>query len=574
MDIGVIGKTYARLIGTECRSVAASRYVACLIIPLCMGISTLAGAATYAVSPSQSLGAAVARLQPGDTLILRGGIYRAAIALRARNWSAATPTTIMGAAGENAVIKASNIVRGWAPLGDGVWIKQSWSVNSQQVFVNGRALQQIGGTVFGNYSGPNCNLGYYSCGDYIDQTGGIWPGRINGDQNNLTENSFYYDQAGKVLYVKVPATTDLNAQTVEVSVRQYLLHGRGIRGLTIKNLHFEHGNASALSRGSAFGLVNSHNNIIDNISIVYADSYAMIVHGNDNIIRNSVISHAGETGMGGSGERNRIINNELSHNNYRGFHPDWDAGGTKFIADGGIAGAPSGLKNSQVAGNRFIFNNGPGFWCDYCDGGNRVYGNIAAHNLTYGLYLEVSHGERVYNNYVFGNAREGIFVSGSNDGLIAHNLSAFNVGANISVRERPSSVGPMRNTVIGNISASNRGPAPASLPIALCLPAVLGVNSANYNLYVTEELPAFQRGRRLRVAGLPRWRVLTGQDINSWSEILVPLEEIQAAVDQSRIDVNWAGLFQIARKYSVPPILDSALNIPTYRPGPVLRNSP
>lgn len=534
-----------------------------MIIPLCMGISTMAGAATHTVSPSQSLGAAVAQLQPGDTLIVKGGTYREAIILPARSWSADKPTTIMGATGERAVIKASDVVRDWSSRGNGVWMKQGWTVNSQQVFVNGQVLQQIGGTVFGNYSVPNCNQGYYTCGDYVAQTGGIWPGRINGDQNSLRENSFYYDQVAKTLYVKVPANIDLNAQTVEVSVRPFTLFGQGIRGLTLRNLNFEHGNASAASRGSVVTLNNSHNNIIDNISIVYSDSYGLIVHGNDNIIRNSRISYAGETGIGGSGERTKIIDNEVSYNNYRGFHEDWDAGGTKFIWNGGIAGAPNGLKNSEIANNRFIFNKGPGLWFDYSDGGNRTHDNIVAYNSTAGIFVEVTNGDSVYNNYVFGNGRQGIFYSGSNNGLIAHNLSAFNGWANFSVTHRPPD--SANNRVIGNVGAWGGRFA------QLWFSASLRGNNANHNLYLTQDQPVFIRGVYGNFAtGLSQWRTVSGQDTASWSEISAPLAGIQTAINEKRVDINWRDIFALAERYGVPPISDSIVDLQAYRPGPVL----
>ena len=48
--------------------------------------------------------------------------------------------------GQEALIKGSDVVTGWKKAGPGLFVKDAWSVRSEQVFVDGKPLAQIGGT--------------------------------------------------------------------------------------------------------------------------------------------------------------------------------------------------------------------------------------------------------------------------------------------------------------------------------------------------------------------------------------------------------------------------------------------
>ena len=124
-------------------------FLACLLV-LVACIPLIASAQTYTVNPGDnSLDNAVNNLHPGDTIILNAGVYRKEIDIpTGRNWSGNTPTTIKAATGATVTIKGSNVVSGWVSQGSNVWLKSSWTTNSQQVFVNGTRLQQIGGEIF------------------------------------------------------------------------------------------------------------------------------------------------------------------------------------------------------------------------------------------------------------------------------------------------------------------------------------------------------------------------------------------------------------------------------------------
>lgn len=99
-------------------------------------------------------------------------------------------------------------------------MKRNWTVNSQQVFVDGVSLAQIGGTILGGYperaDHPMKKL-------QAMLQGGIWPGRARRGRG-LNDNSFYYDAAAPRLNIK-PAGGSLQGCVVGASVRPYLLIG-------------------------------------------------------------------------------------------------------------------------------------------------------------------------------------------------------------------------------------------------------------------------------------------------------------------------------------------------------------
>ena len=105
-------------------------------------------------------------------------------------------------------------------------------------------------------------------------------------------------------------------------------------------------------------------------------------------------SHNGQLGIAGSGgEGSRIQGVEIAFNNYAGYDPRWEAGGTKFWATKGLI-----VRRSCIHHNA-----GPGLWTD-----NDNVGTIYEHNK------------------VFKNAYEGIKHEISYEAIIRHNLVARN----------------------------------------------------------------------------------------------------------------------------------------------------
>ncbi|HET6493269.1 MAG TPA: hypothetical protein VFG44_09870, partial [Burkholderiales bacterium] len=132
---------------------------------------TVDSGAGDALHPYRTLTFAMTQMRPGDTLNIASGVYRESIVFPGITWGS-LPTLIQPMGTEPVLIKGSDIVTGWAALGGGLFVKNAWTVNSQQVFLDGAALKQIAGKIW-------------------TSDAWIWPGRVAGGLAEMTDNSFY-----------------------------------------------------------------------------------------------------------------------------------------------------------------------------------------------------------------------------------------------------------------------------------------------------------------------------------------------------------------------------------------------
>ena len=74
-----------------------------------------------AARPFSTIGAAAAAAQPGDTVLIHGGIYREWVSPPRGGTSDEARICYRGAEGEWPVISAAEPLTGWQPWGSGVW---------------------------------------------------------------------------------------------------------------------------------------------------------------------------------------------------------------------------------------------------------------------------------------------------------------------------------------------------------------------------------------------------------------------------------------------------------------------
>lgn len=448
----------------------------------------------------KTLNEAMAQLQPGDHLVITAGTYRDSMAFPQRYWGGAE--TLIEGRGK-VLIKGSEIATDWQSLGEGRFSK-SWPNEPQQVFVDGEPLNQIGGTVFGGYP---TKPGHPLISLFPINKGGIWPGRREGNEKSMTAGSFYYDAANKTLLLQL-AMTDLTKHIVEVSTRAQLLVGSNLANITVKNLSFTHSNTSTYMRAGMVTLAGQHLTI-DNIHADLADSTGIDLAGNDITLRNSTANNCGQIGLKVRGRNNKLIGNETSGNNTRGFNKWWEAGGAKFVGDGG-------LQDSQVVGHRALNNAGDGIWFDWKNRNNVVERGFFAYNKGFGIQYEASDKAVIVDNIVIGNDQRGIYMPHSSNSVVAFNLVAGNHMQGIAIidegRRDPKNefdFSAKGNKVFGNVLAWNAGP--------LFLPTDIGDNQSDANVYigdVTQTHPGVG-WRNMFQEPLPRWNQRTQQDANS-----------------------------------------------------------
>jgi hypothetical protein len=389
---------------------------------------------------------AMTALQPGDHLIIAAGLYRESILFPKRDWSAASPTVIEGRG--RVVVDAADIVTGWTPAGNGVFYRD-WPKESAQVSVDGKPLAQVGGSVFGGYPDDRAN----PLSEILPDSGGIWPGRREGDAATMGDGDFFYDRALRRLFLRT-TNTDLSGHVVEVSSRAHSLLAQNVDFVQVHNLAFRHGNTSPTGRDALVTLSGRHI-VVDHVSVEQADSVGIQVDGDDNIIVDSSAHHCGQLGMKIRGARVLIARNETDYNNTRDFNKWWEAGGVKFVGE-------QGLRDSIVTGHTAIGNRGDGIWFDWGMQDNRVENSVLEYNSGFGIQYEASSGAQIVGNRVIGNGQRGIYLPHSSHSVVRGNLIAANGLEGIAIvdegRRDPTGkldLQPRANAVLNNVVAWN-----------------------------------------------------------------------------------------------------------------------
>ncbi|HPH06125.1 MAG TPA: right-handed parallel beta-helix repeat-containing protein [Methylotenera sp.] len=490
-------------------------------------------------TPFKTIVAAIKKLQPGDHLTITPGVYREPILLPNKNWAAAKLTTIEGqVTGEGkVVIKGSQLVTNWREVSEGKGLfSTTWKTEPQQVYINDVALMQIGGTIFGGFpERPNHELLKLHASQ-----GGIWPNRIKGDESSMPVNSFFYDAQNMLLYVRCDCES-LQTKDVEVSALRYLVDGNNLENILLKNIVFQHSTTSTLSRGEAVTL-RGRNIEINHIDVTDMDAGCIGLRGENITLKNSSMGRCGQTGLAAKGKRMHIENNHIYQNNTRGFNKWWEAGGAKFVGEGGIS-------DSEVIGNRVEDNQGDGIWFDWGPSNNLIKSNVVLRNKGFGIHYEASTAGRIEGNVVVRNAQRGIYLSQSSKSLVLNNVVVANGLEGITVvdegrRDKSGKLNlvPSSNTLCGNVVAWNKGG-------ALILPADTHDNRSDWNTYMgTGKEAKFGLGwwpSRFRPTGLNlgSWQNLVGQDKNSIS--------ISRVIDSTLVD----GLAKLGQHWKISDLI-------------------
>lgn len=508
----------------------------------------------------RTVSAAMAQLQPGDHLVISSGTYRDAMIFPQRNWGSAA--TVIEGRGK-VLIKGSDIIDGWTSMGEGRYAKP-WNTEPQQVFVDGQSLTQIGGTVFGGYP---TKKGHALLALFPDKKGGIWPGRHEGNQQAMTAGSFYYDRDNNQLLLQL-ALNDLSSHVIEVSTRPLLLSGNNLSNVTVKNLSFQHSNTSTNMRAGMVTLLGQHL-ALENLHADLSDSTGIDITGDDITLRNSSANNCGQVGLKVRGHRNKLIGNETNGNNTRGFYKWWEAGGAKFVGEGG-------LQDSQVIGHRALNNGGDGIWFDWKNRNNVIERGFFAYNQGFGIQYEASDRAVIVNNIVIGNDQRGIYLPHSSGSVVAFNLVAGNRMQGIAIadegRRDPKNefdFSAKSNKIFGNVLAWNAGP--------LLLPPNLADNQSDGNVYIgdssSQSNPAMGWGKLFQ-APLPAWNQRTRQDAGSL-QLDNPMDDAfrqSIAERRETPDLSWyQSLRSTSRPMSInPDWMKLVPGVTDLRPGPSL----
>lgn len=467
--------------------------------------------------PLKTISGSLSRLQAGDTVWVRKGIYREQVVLCAEPWrvkqwsfppvrsgkSFAQMISFFAAPGEEVVIKGSDVVKDWKPYRDKIWVRENWDANSQQVFVDGDNLQQIGGQMVKGLREPD-----------------RWRGRVGNGLADMKQGSFYCDLGEKRLYVWLKDGGDPNRHEIEATVRPFLWYISGRDYIRVAGFILRQCNTSAVVNWPGMS-VSGNFNIIENVTVEWSDFGGIGVSGTNHTIVNSKFNYNGNNGIGAGGWGHRFINCETSYNNHRNWSASWHAGGVKIIPE---------AHDLVLSGHTAVYNyKSPGIWFDGMNSNVTIQDCVCHHNGL-GIMYEISERATIKNNICYENEGRGIYISNSSYCAILHNLCYRNGMSGIAVVGVDRSADASgygrgekdcwpggHNVVWGNILMDNCHP-------DLCpkgwsgRPELILPDDSDYNVGNVSDYNLFYRSDGRPIPFWKNWGGVVAKDLPEWQQ--------------------------------------------------------
>jgi len=470
--------------------------------------------------PLATINAAMSKVQPGDTVFVKSGVYREEVRFPGEDWGdPSTRITLSAFPGHRPVISGSDPVTGnWERLpGEKPIYAGPRDTYTQMVFVDEERIRQIG--LQGSPKRAESTNGF--------QFKKQWDGKGIED---MVPGSFFYDADAKRLHLWLADGSDPSERRVEASVR-----GRGVSlggtwtlsGFDIRNVMDGFWpNEQAVS-------VGGKRCIVENCRITQNGFIGLIVSGEDCVIRGNEVSHNGLMGFtSNNGFRMRVEGNEFHHNAWRGDVVCLTAG-NKWVM----------WRDSTFIRNWWHDESASALWLDINDG-NVLIAENRFDNCNVGIYFEISRWAVIANN-VLRDCGRGIWIY-SADTLVAHNaLDRCGEGITVSGYPRTARHGQVTAERTGNCVMAVRNNLMVNNLLIDCPGSYIGITSdtafgaanySDYNAFVWT-LPAFHRsGNHINFmdswgtlyARLPEWRYQRHYDTHSVVADVGLLRQVQA----------------------------------------------
>lgn len=407
-----------------------------------------------------SRAAAAEELRPGDTVVIRSGVYREHVGVEVCG-TRDQPITFTAAPGARVVIKGSELVHGaWTRVGKQAELREPypnafadvWQIElGEEFFTDSRfegayrdKSRRWVSQVFVDEAKPLQRIGLdpiYSNAPYLKLA------TVGRDLSDLIQDSFFFDPSAQTLYVKMAGEPGWHV--IEVGVRGFALSGQGLHDLIFRDLEIRH-NRQPGGQWSMVSFGNCERLVLERCRIYQADFCGLGVGRSKNCtIRDCDLSYNGNTGLGlGECEDCLVERCTLLANNYRRFHSGWHCGGMKCIP---------GNKQCTIRDCEVAYNiNCDGIWFDSENVDIRILGNVSHHNGETGIFFEINTGGGIIaDNLVYANGGRGIYISGSQKTWVVHNTVAFNHGGIVCMPRGDD--WPLEDVhVLGNLFLSNR----------------------------------------------------------------------------------------------------------------------
>jgi hypothetical protein len=436
----------------ECSPIRAATYVVATI-----GNDHAAGDAEH---PLRTISAAAERAMPGDTILVRAGVYRERVA-PPRGGEPGRPIIYRAEELGSVFIKGSDLWNpDWRSHRAGVYAAAvDEGLFDDCVYLDsGNPFQvELASTPHGrngkqerrrfDYGDPNL---VYTCGQVIVD-GGLLTQVPFLSEVEKQSGTWTYDSKAKEIYVNFG---DLNPveQKVEITTRRRIFapHLQGLGYIIVEGFVFEHcgnqyptnfWNTPIWAQAGAVGLRAGHHWVVRNNVVRYANTVGIDIGasggnnerlqkaasspplaGHDNRIERNYIVDNGAAGIIGSNSTRMVIrDNVILRNNTLGFT------GNKRYEHAGIK--CHNIKDGLIEHN-YVADNpvNDGVWLDNRFPGTRVTRNVIVNNGQKGIFLEMSDYDfdaaLVDHNILLGNDLIQFYVHDASGSTVMHNLIA------------------------------------------------------------------------------------------------------------------------------------------------------
>lgn len=388
--------------------------------------------------PWKTIQHAADTLQPGDTVLIRGGIYRECVQPARGGTGEDARITYKAYPGETPIIKGSERIVKWTDQGQNVW-----KAEIPESLFNGYNPYTL------NIEGPFVGYGQdnhlgdvYLDGKALNETPrklALYDTPLTWFASHLnTTTAPGWPEPTTCIYANFNGSNP-NEHQAEVLAREccFLPKVDGVKYLTLDGLTFMHA-ASCWVNHAGFqkGAVNTRMGygwLVQNCHVADCKTAGICsgttdIHHPDtemeqighHIFRRNLIERCGESGFSGNlGYAACLLEaNIIQDINYRGQFGGWESAGIKMHNAIDVT-----IKNNII---RRIHNAdpqdnfcAPGIWLDWAAQGSRITGNIFSEIDDKAIYLEADHGPiLVDNNVIIDNVVE----SDCERVVLAHNL--------------------------------------------------------------------------------------------------------------------------------------------------------
>ncbi|MEM1331827.1 MAG: right-handed parallel beta-helix repeat-containing protein [Actinomycetota bacterium] len=348
-------------------------------------------------APVRTVRFAVRVAAPGDTIELRGGVYRETVQVYAK------ALTIRSRDGERAVFDGAVVVDGFRPESDR-WVADGWTTQFHR--------ESSGGPVANDHI----------VAGYPDQV--FLDGRPLRQVLSLAEvmpGTFFHETDADRLWLG----DDPTGRLVEASKLRWALyfnraHGSRLENVTVRRYATEARQMGAI-RAYADRLTMSGLLVEQNARM------GLSAIGRQVVITDSSFLDNGYIGVHGDRLDTFVLEESVVRgNNREGFDPFHSGAGVKVTRSRGVT-----VRESDVSAN-----GGPGVWTDLGTQFVTIVRTVLADNRRAGIEIELSSDVNVLSNLALDNGEAGIWVLESQNVQVLHNASFGNVNA-IEVEEGP-----------------------------------------------------------------------------------------------------------------------------------------